>query len=52
VEIYGMMGELVKQTTLFGERSHQFNLSNQPRGIYIVRVLQGENLYMEKVIRQ
>jgi hypothetical protein len=52
VEIYGMMGELVQQKTLFGEKSHQFNLSNQPRGIYIVRVLIGENLYMEKVIRQ
>jgi hypothetical protein len=52
VEIYGMMGELVQQTSLFGERSYQFNLSNNPRGIYIVRVLQGENLYMEKVIRQ
>jgi hypothetical protein len=51
-EIYGMMGELVQQTTLLGERSHQFNLSNQPRGIYIVRVLQGDNLFMEKIIRQ
>jgi hypothetical protein len=47
-----MMGELVQQITLFGERSYQFNLSSQPSGIYIVRVLQGENLYMEKVIRQ
>jgi len=52
VEIYGMMGELVQQTSLFGERSYQFNLSNQPRGIYIMRVMLGENLYMEKVIRQ
>ncbi|MBE0661039.1 MAG: T9SS type A sorting domain-containing protein [Bacteroidales bacterium] len=52
VEIYGMMGELVQQTTLIGERSYQFNLSDKPRGIYIVRVLQGESLYMEKVIRQ
>lgn len=52
VEIYGMMGELVQQTTLIGERSYQFNLSDKPIGIYIVRVLQGESLYMEKVIRQ
>jgi hypothetical protein len=52
VEIYGMMGELVQQTTLFGEKSYQFNLSNQPRGIYIVRVLIGENIYMGNVIRQ
>ncbi|MBE0661037.1 MAG: T9SS type A sorting domain-containing protein [Bacteroidales bacterium] len=52
VEIYGMMGELIQQTTLFSERSYQFNLSNNPNGIYIVRVLQGETLYMEKVIRQ
>lgn len=52
VEIYSMMGELVQQTILFGERSYQFNLSQHSRGIYIVRVLLGENLYMEKVIRQ
>jgi len=52
VEIYSMMGKLVQQTTLFGERSYRFDLSNKPRGIYIVRVLHGENLYMEKVIRQ
>jgi hypothetical protein len=52
VEIYDMMGELIKQTTLFGVKSYQFNLSKQPRGIYIIRVLQGESLYMEKVIRQ
>jgi hypothetical protein len=52
VEIYSIMGELVQQTTMFGERSYQFNLSDKPRGIYIARVLQGENLYMEKVIRQ
>jgi hypothetical protein len=42
VEIYGMMGELIEQITLFGDRSYQFNLSSQARGIYIVRVLQGE----------
>lgn len=52
IEIYSMMGELVQQTTLIGERSYQFNLSDRPRGIYILRVLQGESLYMEKVIRQ
>jgi hypothetical protein len=52
VEIYGMMGELVQQTTLLGEKNYQFNLSDKPRGIYIVRVLQGESLYMGKVIRQ
>jgi hypothetical protein len=52
VEIYGMMGELIDQITLFGDRSYQFNLSNLARGIYIVRVLQVESLYMEKVIRQ
>lgn len=52
IEIYGIMGELVQQTTMFGERSYQFNLSDKPRGIYIIRVLQGENLYMGKVIRR
>jgi len=52
VEIYGMMGELVQQTTLFGERIYRFDLSNKPRGIYIVRVLHDDNIFIEKVVRQ
>ena len=52
VQIFSMIGELVQQTNISGEKSHEFNLSSQPRGIYILRVLQGENIFMEKVIRQ
>jgi hypothetical protein len=47
-----MMGELVQQTTIFGQTSQQFNLGSQARGIYIVWVAHGDNIYLEKVIRQ
>jgi hypothetical protein len=52
VEIYGILGELIQQSIVFDERTYHFNLSDKPRGIYIIRVLQGENLYIEKVIRR
>jgi hypothetical protein len=52
VEIYGMMGEKVFQDRLFGSMLYEFDLSNMPKGIYFIRVLKGEEMGIEKVIKQ
>jgi len=52
VEVYTIMGERVLQNILFGATTHMFDLSSMPKGIYIVRVLSGEQIGIEKVIRQ
>lgn len=51
VKVYSLMGQLVQQITLFEEYKYEFNLGDKPHGIYIVRVLQGEKLYVEKLIK-
>ncbi len=51
VKVYSLMGQLMKQTTLFGEKKHEFNLGDKPHGVYVVRVLQGGKLHMEKLIK-
>jgi hypothetical protein len=52
VEIYGMMGERVFQDVLFGGSQYEFDLSNMPKGIYFIRVLMGDEMGIEKVIKQ
>ena len=52
IMVYGLMGQLVEQTTLYGESRYEFNLGDTPPGIYIVRVLQGEKLHVERLIKQ
>jgi hypothetical protein len=52
VEIFGMMGERVLQQNLFGHQVHEFDLSNLPRGIYVIRVLQGDEFGTERIIKQ
>ncbi|MBE0661291.1 MAG: fibronectin type III domain-containing protein [Bacteroidales bacterium] len=52
VEIYGMMGEKVFQDRLFGSMLYDFDLSNMPKGIYFIRVIKGDEMGIEKVIKQ
>ncbi|MBE0661290.1 MAG: right-handed parallel beta-helix repeat-containing protein [Bacteroidales bacterium] len=52
VEIFGMMGERVFQDQLFGSMLYEFDLSSMPKGIYFIRVLQGDEMGIEKVIKQ
>jgi hypothetical protein len=52
VEIYGMMGERIFQNILFGAMQYEFDLSNMPNGIYFIRVLKGDEMGIEKVIKQ
>jgi hypothetical protein len=52
VEIYRMTGEPVLKETLTGESQHQYNLGDQPTGIYILRILNTEMAGTIKIIRQ
>ncbi len=52
VEIYSMMGELILSRVISGEQSWQFDLADRAKGIYIVRVVQGREVEMRKVVKQ
>jgi hypothetical protein len=52
VEIYGIMGERILQNELFGSQRYQFDMSAMPRGVYILRVLRGDQTEIQKIIRQ
>jgi hypothetical protein len=52
VEIYGAMGEQILRQEVSGFMMYEFDLSGQPRGIYIIRVLDGNEMGVERVIRQ
>lgn len=56
VSIYGMTGELVlKETILIGKGQalkKEFSLENRPPGIYIIRVISGNNSNAAKIVRQ
>jgi hypothetical protein len=52
VEIFSMIGELLYHTEVSGDARHSFDLTRNPKGIYIFRVLIGTEFMMEKVIKK
>lgn len=52
VEIYSMLGERIHQTQLSGKQQYEFDLSGRPGGVYLVRVVRGEEVGVEKVVKQ
>jgi hypothetical protein len=52
VEIYSMLGERILQTQLFGQQKHEFDLGSRPGGVYLVRVVRGVEVGLEKIIKQ
>jgi hypothetical protein len=50
VEIYDMKGEIIERVELSGQKSHVFDLSKNPAGIYLFMVHRGEEQGMIKVI--
>lgn len=52
VEVFGMMGERLLRSDLSGSQVYQFDMSAMPRGVYILRVLRGDQTYIQKIIRQ
>jgi hypothetical protein len=52
VEIYSMLGERILQTQLDGQQQYEFDLSSRPGGVYLVRIVRGEEVGVEKVVKQ
>lgn len=50
VEIYRSSGERILLQKLSGSDLHEFNLSSHAKGLYIVRVLQGDRVWYGKII--
>ena len=52
VEIYDIMGERLKRMETEGQSVYEFDLSDYPSGIYIVKVSQEDGFGVMKVIRR
>ncbi|MCX6280017.1 MAG: T9SS type A sorting domain-containing protein [Bacteroidetes bacterium] len=52
LEVYSMMGEMVMQSKLFGQRQYDFDLSGRSKGVYFIRVISGDKMGVEKLIKQ
>ncbi|HHN48422.1 MAG TPA: T9SS type A sorting domain-containing protein [Bacteroidales bacterium] len=51
VEIYNIVGEKLLSAELRGSTRYDLDLGSLSRGVYIIRVLNGENTGLEKMIR-
>ncbi len=47
-----MLYERILQTQLSGQKQYEFDLSSRPGGFYLVRVVRGEEVGVEKVVKQ
>ncbi len=52
IEVFGFLGEKIIQEKFSGIHTFRFDLTKQPAGIYIVRVMNGGQLHVGKVIKQ
>ena len=52
VEIYDMMGALLKREELNGQRMYEFDLSAKPAGIYFIKVTKDDDQGVMMVIRK
>ena len=51
VEVYGMRGEKILSEVITGTRKHEFSLSEQPAGIYVIKAVAGESQETFKLIK-
>ncbi|HHN48287.1 MAG TPA: T9SS type A sorting domain-containing protein, partial [Bacteroidales bacterium] len=52
VEIYTMLGEQIVNKDISGLRKYEFDLSTQSNAVFIIRVLKGETIGFERIIKQ
>ncbi|MEI7980656.1 MAG: choice-of-anchor J domain-containing protein [Bacteroidota bacterium] len=52
VQIFGMVGGLIRKEELTGNNRYEFSLGGKPAGIYFIRVLVGDRLETKKIIKQ
>lgn len=52
VEVYNMTGDRLMQIELHDMMRYEFNLTEFPGGIYLIRVLKGKQMGVERLIKQ
>jgi len=52
VEIYGILGERILKKELSGMKQQVFDLSGRQHGVYLIRVLNGAEMGITKIIKQ
>lgn len=52
IEIINILGEVVSTSNIINQSSIQINLSSQPKGIYLVKVISGNNIASKKIVLQ
>jgi hypothetical protein len=52
IEIFGMCGDNVLNTDLFGSKKTELSLVGKPAGIYLLRVISGDRIETRKIIKQ
>jgi hypothetical protein len=52
VAIYNMSGKQILQQALSGETKHQFSLSAQPVGIYVIQVRLDDRMQVAKIVKE
>jgi hypothetical protein len=52
VEIYGILGEKILTSEMNGSKQRVFDLSGRQHGVYLVRVMNGGEMGMTKIIKQ
>lgn len=52
IEVYNMVGERIIHHELSGQLFHQFDLSENKPGLYLIKVIRGSEVRIEKIIKQ
>jgi hypothetical protein len=52
IEIFSIIGERVMQTQLSGRQEYELDLTTLPRGVYVLRLFNGNEVATERVIKQ
>ena len=52
IDLFRMDGKKIFSKVLIGEYRHEFSLSDQPAGVYFIRVISGGKVETAKIIRQ
>ena len=50
--VLSLTGSVIMQDNITGNSETLINLEAMPKGIYILRIVDGENIYTQKLIRQ
>jgi hypothetical protein len=52
VDIFGMLGTLLKSSEVTGERTREYSLSDAPAGLYFMRITSGTKTETLKIVKE